>query len=204
MATAVHNFDPRGSRPPTPSGEQSRSRILAAAAEILRTEPENFSLQRVARRAGLSPRAIYGYFESGADLASVARLSTLNDIVELLPASVNEAAHPASAIRQYALQAATALQSHGSAWLLLGRQEAAFRSQYRRSIRLPLIRALNNYLLDHRPNGTPAEISNAQLAELLVTAIESIAVNFDDDLALELEANEAVDRVVGAILQAHI
>ena len=204
MATAVHNFDPRGSRSPTPSAEQSRSRILAAAAEILRTEPESFSLQRVARRAGLSPRAIYGYFESGADLASVARLSTLSGIAELLPTSVDEAADPASAIRQFALQAATALQSHGSAWLLLGRQEAAFRSQYRRSIRLPLIRTLNNYLLDRRPGGALGEFTNAMLAELLVTAIESIAVNFDDDLALELQANEAVDRVVGAILQAHI
>lgn len=204
MATAVQSFDPRGSRSPTPSGEQSRGRILAAAAEILRTEPENFSLQRVARKAGLSPRAIYGYFESGADLASVAQLSTLNVIVEMLPATVDKAAHPASAIRQYALEVAAALQSHGSAWLILGRQEAAFRSQYRRSIRLPLIRAINNYLLEHRPGGTLAEFSNAQLAELLVTTIESIAVTFDDDLALELEAMEAIDRVVRAILQAHL
>ena len=203
MATAVQSVYPRSSRAVTALGEQSRSRILAAAAEILRTDPDNFSLQRVARKAGISPRAIYGYFESGAELAGVARLSALNSIVEMLPASISHADQPEGAIRQFASAVATALRSHGSAWLVLGRQDAAFRSQYRRTLRLPLIRELSSYLMQHRPTGALADFSNSQLAELLVTAIESVVVNFDDDLALELQFSETIDRIVRAILKAY-
>jgi len=96
------------------------------------------------------------------------------------------------------------LQSHGSAWLLLGRQDAQFRSEYRRSLRLPLVRSLNSYLVQHRHGARLAKISNAQLAELLVTAIESVVVNHDDDLALALECNDAIDHLVRAIFEAYL
>lgn len=203
MATAIQGVD-SDLCPTATVGEQSRGRILAAAAEILRTEPDNFSLQRVARKAGLSPRAIYGYFESGAELASVARLSTLNSIVEMLPNSVNFGEKPDVAVRHFALAVAAALQSHGSAWLLLGRQDAEFRSEYRRSLRIPLVRSLNNYLQKTRHGDRLDAISNAQLAELLVTAIESVVVNHDDDLALALECNDAIDHLVRAIFEAYL
>ena len=203
MATAIQNMGTTGSRLPSPIAEQSRGRILAAAAEILRNEPESFSLQRVARRAGISPRAIYGHFESGAELAQVARLSALNAIVETLPPSV-EGERPEAAVLQFASAVAASLQAYGSVWLLLGRQDPGFRLQYRRSVRLQLIRELNSYLIMLRPNGDMADMSNSRLAELLVTAIESIVVNFDEDLALELDCEEAIDQVVRAILQAHL
>ncbi|MFL6772101.1 MAG: hypothetical protein ACJ8E4_10350 [Sphingomicrobium sp.] len=96
------------------------------------------------------------------------------------------------------------LQSHGSAWLLLGRQDAQFRAEYRRSLRLPLVRSLNSYLVKHRHGARLAKISNAQLAELLVTAIESVVVNHDDDLALALECNDAIDHLVRAIFEAYL
>jgi AcrR family transcriptional regulator len=190
--------------PTAQPGEQSRGRILAAAADILRTEPDNFSLQRVARRAGISARAVYGHFESGAELACIARLSTLNSIVEMLPTSIGGTEQPEAAVRQFALSMAAALQSHGSAWLLLGRQDAQFRAEYRRSLRLPLVRSLNSYLVKHRHGARLAKISNAQLAELLVTAIESVVVNHDDDLALALECNDAIDHLVRAIFEAYL
>ena len=203
MATAIQGVD-SDRCPTTTVGEQSRGRILAAAAEILRTEPDNFSLQRVARKAGLSPRAIYGYFESGAELANVARLSTLNCIVEMLPNSINVGEPPDVAVRHFALAVAAALQSHGSAWLLLGRQDTEFRSEYRRSLRIPLVRSLHNYLQKTRHGDRLDAISNAQLAELLVTAIESVVVNHDDDLALSLECNDAIDHLVRAIFEAYL
>src|SRR5687767_11079373 len=73
----------------SPPRGSARNRIIPAAAHVLQTEPDNFSVQRVARRAGISARAIYGHFSSGAELASAARMLMLQEMIERLPAQVN-------------------------------------------------------------------------------------------------------------------
>lgn len=204
MATAVQNIgDGMRSGPAGAPPSNARSRIVAAAAEVLRTEPENFSVQRVARQASISARAVYGHFESGAELARTARLSVLEKIVAKLPADISDLSDGDAALRRFALEIARTLRPQGAAWLLLSRQDEVFRAQYRRSFRLPLIRVVNNYLRQRQSEGRLAHDNVSNLAELLVTTIESIVINDDPDLALELDSEEAVDRVVRAICKAY-
>lgn len=180
----------------------SRQRIIEAAAEVLRIEPESFSVQRVARVAGFSARAIYGHFESGAELAHAARIHNLKSIIEKLPSHVNGSIEPPLALRQFAFHIAEALRQQGSASLLLSRQDDAVRGEYRRLLRAPLVREVDSYLRHRQPGTQVADYDRARLAELIITVIESIVVNFDSDIALNLDCNEMLNRSIEAMCAA--
>lgn len=180
----------------------SRQRIIDAAAEVLRIEPEGFSVQRVARVAGFSARAIYGHFESGAELAHAARIYNLKSIIEKLPDRINGTIEPPLALRQFAYRIAEAMRQQGSASLLLSRQDDAFRGEYRRLLRAPLVRELDSYLRQRQLGTQVGDYDRARLAELIVTVIESIIVNFDSDIALNLDCNEMLNRSMEAMCAA--
>ena len=205
MATAVRELG--SGRKGTPGriagGGNSRNRIIAAAADVLQNEPDNFSVQRVARQAGISARAVYGYFESGAELARTARLSTLQNIVTKLPCRIDGEEQPTKALQQFAHEVADALRPHGSAWLLASRQDDVFRSEYRHTVRRPLVSQVEAYIDGRGDQRRPADCSHARLADLLVTTIESVVVNYDPDLDVGGDCDELLDKIVGAICSAH-
>lgn len=180
----------------------SRQRIIDAAAEVLRIEPEGFSVQRVARVAGFSARAIYGHFESGAELAHAARIHNLNSIIQKLPDHINVTIEPPLALRQFAFRIAEAMQQQGSASLLLSRQDDALRGEYRRLLRAPLVREVDSYLRQRQLGAQAVDCDRVRLAELIVTVIESIVVNFDSDIALNLDCNEMLNRSMEAMCAA--
>ena len=180
----------------------SRQRIIDAAAEVLRIEPENFSVQRVARSAGFSARAIYGHFESASQLAHIGRIHNLTSIIERLPSHVDGAIEPRLALRQFAFHIAEAMRQQGSASLLLSRRDDAFRGEYRRLLRAPLVREVASYLRRRQLGTMVADHDRDRLAELIVTVIESIVVNFDSDIALNLDCNEMLNRSIEAMCAA--
>ena len=202
MATLVQSFDATGLAAKRPATGNSRNRIIAAAANVLQHEPDNFSVQRVARQAGISARAVYGYFESGAELARTARLSTLDAIISRLPSDISGVTQPAEALQHLAHEIAKALRPHGSAWLLASRQDDVFRTQYRHAVRWPLISLVEAYILARR-GGATSGFGHSKLAEILVTAIESIVVNYDPQLALGDDCADVLDEIVRAICEAH-
>ena len=184
-------------------GGNSRSRIVAAAADVLQNEPDNFSVQRVARQAGISARAVYGYFESGAELARTARLSTLHDIVAKLPCRISGDTHPVQALQLFAHEIADALRPHGSAWLLASRQDEVFRSEYRHMVRRPLISQVEGFIHGRGDQRRPAGHNDAHLAELLVTTIESLVVNCDPEIQGGVDCVELLDEIVHSICHAY-
>ena len=205
MATAVRDLGSGRKAPPgrIPGSGNSRSRIVAAAADVLQNEPDNFSVQRVARQAGISARAVYGYFESGAELARTARLSTLHDIVAKLPCRISDEAQPVRALQLFAHEIADALRPHGSVWLLSSRQDEMFRSEYRHMVRRPLVGQVEAFIRGRGDQRRPADYSDARLAELLVTTIESVVVNCDPEIQAGVDCNELLDEIVHAICHAY-
>ena len=203
MATAVRDVGSGRHGAPGRPGGNSRSRIVAAAADVLQNEPDNFSVQRVARQAGISARAVYGYFESGAELARTARLSTLQDIVTKLPCRISGEGQPTEALQQFAHEVADALRPHGSAWLLASRQDEVFRSEYRHTVRRPLISQVEGYIHGRGDQGRALDHNDGRLAELLVTTIESVVVNYDPELEVGGDCDEFLDEIVHAICNAH-
>jgi AcrR family transcriptional regulator len=185
------------SRPPG----GARNRIIPAAAYVLRTEPDNFSVQRVARKAGISARAIYGHFSSGAELASAARMLMLQEMIERLPARVNPFLEPREALRAFAHSMAEVFRSENAAWIMLGRQDGAFMHQYRRSLRRPLVQEVEAYL-QARLAESCASDGPASRAEIFVTATEAIAINYAPELALDLEVTDALDWFVKSFCAA--
>jgi AcrR family transcriptional regulator len=169
---------------------------------VLRAEPEHFSVQRVARRAGFSARTVYGHFASGDELAQAARLSNLHAITSELPGRIDDKADPRIALRQFASQMATAIRQQGSASLLLSRQDATVRLEYRRLLRAPLVHEVTAYLRRQGSDGLLGYSDRATLAELIVTIIESIIINYDAEIALTLDCEEALDRSIDALCAA--
>ena len=203
MATALHEFSDAVPGLPGKLAPNGRDRIIAAAVGLLRAEPDRFSVQRVARLAGLSARAIYGHFESGIELERTAHQSMLEAIARAIPVDIPDTVPAEEALQQFAHSFAAALQPDASALLLACRQNDVLRSEYQRRLRRPLIHLLEIYLRQHRPGVQPGGCSHAKLAELLVTTIESIVVNYDPYLAFEVSSAELLNEVVSAICDAN-
>jgi AcrR family transcriptional regulator len=186
----------------SPPRGSARNRIIPAAAHVLQTEPDNFSVQRVARRAGISARAIYGHFSSGAELASAARMLMLQEMIERLPAQVNPVLEPREALRRYARSMADVFRPENATWMMLGRQDEAFMHQYRRVLRRPLVQEVELYLQARKAglNGGPG--GTATHAEIFVMATEGIAITHAPQLALNLELTEALDWFVNSFCAA--
>jgi AcrR family transcriptional regulator len=75
---------PRG-RPRNSDGQETAARLVDAAAQVCAEHGfEGATLSSIARRAGVTPAAIYNHFESREDLlyqAGVARLAQVTDVV---------------------------------------------------------------------------------------------------------------------------
>ena len=76
----------RRGRPVNADGEETRERLLdAAAATCAETGFDGATMGEIARRAGVTPTAIYNYYESREDLLYAAGRRGLERVTEVVP-----------------------------------------------------------------------------------------------------------------------
>ena len=76
----------RRGRPVNADGEETRERLLdSAAATCAETGFDGATMSQIARRAGLTPAAIYNYYESREDLLYAAGRRGLERVTEVVP-----------------------------------------------------------------------------------------------------------------------
>lgn len=109
--------DQRSDRAPhgTARHEENRTRILAAAREILveRTTSDALQLREVARRAGYTPGALYRYFDGRDDLVQSLYMGALKVLGSYLQ-------------RAQGASASVRLTSLAQAYLLFGREQPQY------------------------------------------------------------------------------
>lgn len=190
---SINSLSAGASLAPAPG---TRERIITAAADLMKAEPGDFSVQRVARHAGFSARAIYGHFESGTELALHARLLTLQQLTCALPIEVRSGVTPLEALRQFAFHMSAAIRTLGAMWLMSSRKDPAFRTEYRRAVRGRLVAQVEQYLLGLELEAPVNGSSCGDLAEWFVTMIESLTINHEAEFALQMQLEDSIDWTV--------
>lgn len=181
-----------------------RERIIAVAAAIVSSQPESFSVQRVARAAGLSARAIYGHFSSGKELEQAAQLSLLHTIRRKLPEKVNPETSVSEALEEFAQLVANAISPYASGLMIACRQSEKLRSEYHHWLRAPLIYELAIYIRSHRFATGHIQSDENELAELLLIAIESIVATHHATQSATISLGDALNKVVRGICVAYL
>ncbi|HVV35134.1 MAG TPA: TetR/AcrR family transcriptional regulator [Acidimicrobiales bacterium] len=87
MATKSRASTSTRGRPVNADGEATRARLLDAAAAICaETGFDGATVSQIARRAGLTPAAIYNYYDSREDLLYAAGRRGLEQVTAVVPA----------------------------------------------------------------------------------------------------------------------
>ncbi|WP_116091641.1 TetR/AcrR family transcriptional regulator [Sphingomonas crusticola] len=131
----------------------ARRRALAAAREVLRDQAYgSFSVERVARLAGLSRRTLYNQFEDRAELYRIVRLELVVEVETVLPREINRNLPLREAMEQFVREAWLALS--GEAHLQLrgavardGADLPWLSEMYRQRVVLPLEWAIERCLV---------------------------------------------------------
>ncbi|HJR24036.1 MAG TPA: helix-turn-helix domain-containing protein [Acidimicrobiales bacterium] len=84
--TAATATRPRG-RPRNSNGQETAARLVEAAAQTCAEHGfEGATLSAIARRAGVTPAAIYNHFESREELLYAAGVARLQQVTDVVPA----------------------------------------------------------------------------------------------------------------------
>jgi AcrR family transcriptional regulator len=132
---------------------RARRRALAAAREVLRHEAyAGFSVERVARAAGLSRRTLYNQFEDRAELYRAVRLALVAEVELALPREVGRGVPLRDAIEHFVRDACAALagDAHAELRAAVARDGADLpwlAALYRERVVLPLEWAVERCLL---------------------------------------------------------
>jgi len=133
----------------------ARRRALAAARDVLRHRSYgSFSVEHVAKAAGLSRRTLYNQFEDRAELYRLARMELVAELEGVLPREIDCALPIGEAVEQFVCDASVALagDAHGQLRAAVGRDGAELpwlAAIYRERVIQPLEWAVERFLLQH-------------------------------------------------------
>lgn len=77
----------RRGRPPNSDGQETAARLVEAAAQVCAHDGfDGATMSKIARRAGLTPAAIYNHFASREELLYAAGIARLQQVTNVVPA----------------------------------------------------------------------------------------------------------------------
>jgi TetR/AcrR family transcriptional repressor of mexJK operon len=175
----------------------ARRRALAAAREVLRDQGYgSFSVERVARAAGLSRRTLYNQFECRAELYRTVRLELFAEVEGQLPREISRTAPLREAIEHFVRDSCAALSSdvHVQLRAAVARDSAELpwlAAIYRERVILPLEWAIERCLLQHAHSDAlqieePAAHAQRLVAMVMVAVAEPSAFHASEIAAIFL------------------
>ncbi|HWI86229.1 MAG TPA: helix-turn-helix domain-containing protein [Sphingomonas sp.] len=165
---------------------RARRRALAAAREVLRSHGyRSFSVERVAKAAGLSRRTLYNQFEDRTDLYRAVRLELVGEVEAALPREISRSLPLQTAIEHFVGETCRALA--GDAHMQLrsavardGAELPWLAALYRERVTLPLEWAVERCLLQQAHGNMllvdePAAQAQRLVAMMMASVVEPTA-----------------------------